>query len=232
MPGARRAARRGDGSDGLSLRISAILVAVGGSLNAKVIHGSGVPASEVRELPPFDSVELSGSNDVSIHVGSEQSVVVHADDNLLDRVATSVDGRRLVVGNERGGGTVVTTETPLRVEVTMPTLDDVTLSGSGLIGAAGIDAEIFTVTISGSGVVNASGRTHALVVTLGGSGDAQLQDLAARDLRARMSGSGRILVNATEKIDASVSGTGSIVYTGDPEHVSSKVTGVGTVNRR
>ena len=59
-----------------------------------------------------------------------------------------------------------------------------------------------------------------------------MQDLTARDVRARMSGSGRILVHAAEKIDASASGTGSIVYTGDPEHVSSNVTGVGTVTRR
>ena len=199
---------------------------------AQVTEGSGVPASETRELPPFDSVELSGSNDVMIHVGGEQSVVVHADDNLLDRVTTRVSGRKLVVGNESGGGTVVTTEMPMRVEVTVPTLSEVTLSGSGLIGAAGVEAESFTVAMSGSGVVNAIGRTDTLVVTLGGSGDAQLQDLTARDVRARMSGSGRILVHAAEKIDASVSGTGSIVYTGDPEQVSSKVTGVGTVTRR
>jgi hypothetical protein len=205
---------------------------MGGRLGSNVIHGSGVPASEARELPPFDSVELSGSNDVLIHVGGEQSVVVHADDNLLDRVTTRVGGGKLVIGNESGGGTVVTTETPMRTEVTVPTLGEVTLSGSGLIGAAGVEGESFTVTISGSGVVNAIGRTDTLVVTLGGSGDAQLQDLAAREVRARMSGSGRILVHAAEKIEASVSGTGSIVYTGDPEHASSKVTGVGTVTRR
>ena len=75
---------------------------VGGSLGANVIHGSGVPANETRELPAFDSVELSGSNDVMIHVGGEQSVVVHADDNLLDRVTTGASGRKLVVGNESG----------------------------------------------------------------------------------------------------------------------------------
>jgi len=203
---------------------------VGGS--AHVIEGSGVPASETRELPPFDSVELAGSNDVMINVGGEQSVVVHADDNLLDRVTTRVSGGKLVVGNESGGGTVVTTETPMRVEVTVPTLGEVALSGSGLIGAAGVDGESFAVTMSGSGVVNAIGRTDTLVVTLGGSGDAQLQNPPARDVRAHMSGWGRILVHAAEKIDASVSGTGSIVYTGDPEQVRSNVTGVGTVTRR
>ena len=33
------------------------------------------------------------------HVGGEQSVVVHADGNLLDRVTTRVRGGKLVIGN-------------------------------------------------------------------------------------------------------------------------------------
>ncbi len=37
------------------------------------VQGSGVAATEARDLPPFSSVELAGSNTVTIRVGGEQS---------------------------------------------------------------------------------------------------------------------------------------------------------------
>ena len=65
-----------------------------------------------------------------------------------------------------------------------------------------------------------------------GSGDVQLQDLAAGDVHAELSGTGSIAVSATESLDASVSGTGSIVYTGNPPRVRKSVTGIGSVTGR
>ena len=76
------------------------------------------------------------------------------------------------------------------------------------------------MTLGGSGVLRASGTTNRLHVTLAGSGDAQLQQLVAADVRAIVAGSGRILVTATAKLDASVPGTGAIVYSGNPPRVT------------
>src|SRR5689334_7047026 len=56
--------------------------------------GSGHAATQTRSLPAFDKIDLAGANNVAVRVGPRQSVVVHADDNLLARVETSVrDGR-------------------------------------------------------------------------------------------------------------------------------------------
>ena len=54
------------------------------------VRGSGVAASETRTLAPFTAVELAGSNNVSVQVGAPQSVVVHANDNLVGNVRTTV----------------------------------------------------------------------------------------------------------------------------------------------
>jgi hypothetical protein len=199
------------------------------SPNFDMLVGSGVPASEKRELPPFDAVELPGSNQVTIRAGGEQSVVVHADDNLLDRVTTRVSAGTLVIGNEAGG---YTTRNPIRVEVVVPSVNELTLSGSGTIDAAGIDVDVLTVVLSGSGAVSGSGRAQRIEVKLNGSGDVQLHDLVAQDVRATMSGTGRIAVHATDSLEASVPGTGSIVCTGNPSQVRKSVTGVGSVTSR
>ena len=190
------------------------------------VHGSGVTTVQSRELPPFTSVELSGSNEVHITVGGEQAVVVSADDNLIDRVTTNVVFGRLVVGNRPGS---FTTEAPMRVDVTVPSLDGLALPGEGVITASGIRARILTVTLPGTGAIHASGVAKQLSVELGGTGDAELHGLAAREVSAILSGTGRIVVTATNSLDASVPGTGTIVYAGDPATITRSITGTGTI---
>jgi hypothetical protein len=119
----------------------------------------------------------------------------------------------------------------MHVAVSVPTVRAIVLSGSGAVTAREIDSPELTLTLSGSGILRAVGAVERLEVSLGGSGDAVLDRLQARDVRARLSGSGRILVQATRSLDASVPGTGTIVYIGDPAHVRTSVTGTGVVAR-
>lgn len=192
------------------------------------LHGSGVAAAQTRALAGFRGVELAGSNNVVVHVGAEQSVVVHADDNLLDRVTTRIEDGTLVIGNTPGS---FTTNSPMRVEVGLPSLTALRLSGSGIVSADGIDTSSLTVRLDGSGILRASGNADRLDVALAGSGDAQLQQLIGKDVHAVVSGSGRILVTATGSLEALVPGSGAIMYGGAPAHVVTNVTGSGAVIR-
>lgn len=187
--------------------------------------GSGIAATQTRHLAAFSSVDLTGSNIVTVHVGGKQSVVVRADSNLLRRVTTQVHAGVLVIGDTGS----FNNKAPMRVEVSVPSLKALTLSGSGVIAAANIQAQRLSVTLPGDGVVHASGTLTRLDVSLGGSGDAQLQQLIARDVHADLSGSGRIAVHATNILQASVSGDGAIMYSGNPAHVTRSITGTGAI---
>ncbi len=197
----------------------------GESSTSTGIHGSWTPATQTRNLPPFTSVDLAGTSKVTIHVGSDQSVVVHADDNLIDLVTTEVRHGRLVVDNQSD----LTTRSPMSVEVTVPELGTLVLSGSGIVTADDVRAKDLTINVPGSGLASISGTADRLDADLAGSGDVQLQDLVARDVTAKLSGSGRLQVHATESLDALVSGSGAIFYTGDPSSVSRNVTGSGAI---
>lgn len=189
-------------------------------------EGSGVPAAQARHVAAFHSVDLAGSNNVVIRVGEKQSVVVKADDNLLDRVTTEVQSGRLVIANTPGS---FTTRSPMSVEVDVPTLDALALTGSGNIVVDGIEAESLEVTLPGSGTLTGSGTATRLDVTVGGSGMVQFTRLVANDVRADVSGSGSIFVTATARLDASVSGSGAILYVGSPQNVTKSVTGSGAI---
>jgi len=193
---------------------------------SSTIKGSGVTATQTRSVPAFAGVDLAGANNVTVHVGGPQRVVVHADANLLRRVTTVVRHRGLVIGNTAGS---FSTTSVMSVDVTVPSLDSATLSGSGVVTVDGLRATQFTVDVPGNGVVRVSGRADRLNATLGGSGDVQLQGLRARDVTALVAGSGRLQVHATGSLDAAVSGVGTISYTGNPSKVAQKITGTGSI---
>ena len=119
----------------------------------------------------------------------------------------------------------------MSVEVSVPSLTMLNLSGSGQLAVTGIKAPKLTVTISGSGLLYAAGTATRLDVTLSGDGLAQLSQLTASQVHAVVTGAGLIQVTATTSLDAAVPGTGAIVYSGNPPRVTSSVTGVGTVTR-
>ena len=201
----------------------------GSSSSTSDTEGSGVAATQTRDVPAFRSVELAGGNNIVIHVGGDRSVVVKADDNLLNRVTTKVQSGTLVIGNTSGS---LTAKSPMSVEVTVPTLTALTLAGGGNIIVDGIKAESLTVTLSGSGNVTGSGTATSLGVTLDGSGNVWFTRLAAHNVHAVLSGSGNIFVTATDSLDASVPGSGAISYAGNPQDVTKSVTGSGEITAR
>lgn len=199
------------------------------SSSSPTTEGSGVPARELRHVAAFDRVELAGVNNVVIRVGEQQSLVVRADDNLLDRVTTEVRSGNLVIANTSGN---FRTKSPMGVEVGVPTINALTLTGSGNIAVSGIKSEKLKATLLGSGTLTGSGTAARLEVIVGGVGTAQFSRLVAKDVRAEVSGSGSIFATATKRLDASVSGSGAILYGGNPDDVTRSVTGTGAITGR
>jgi hypothetical protein len=81
-------------------------------------------------------------------------------------------------------------------------------------------------------VLVVSGTATTLEAALSGKGDVRLDGLAARDATATVSGTGRLLVNASHSLDATVSGTGAILYTGNPSELTKNVTGTGAITAK
>ena len=94
-----------------------------------------------------------------------------------------------------------------------------------------MQAESLELSIAGSGDLRATGRTARLKVSLAGSGDAWLRDLAAEDAEVSVAGSGDVRLQANRSLKASAAGSGDIRYTGKATEISSRTAGSGTVQR-
>lgn len=195
------------------------------SESTSVVQGSGVAAAETRELAPFSAVELVGVNEVTIGVGGEQLVTVRADDNLLERITTDVRAGVLMI-DQTGNVDAVT---PMSVEITVPSLDEVRLSGSGAMFVDGHELDGLTVELPGTGAIRVAGTVTTLDVDIAGTGEADLDQLVAQDATVALSGAGAVFVHVTGTLEVDVSGTGSVVYTGEPDRVDREITGAGSV---
>jgi hypothetical protein len=207
------------------LATALVVLLVRGGPPSSGVQGSGVAATQSRVLPGFSRLDLAGSASVTVVTGGRQSVAVRADNNLIRYVTTRVVAGTLIIDTTGS----FTTRTPMSLMVRAPSLAAVTLSGSGEVSVSRIKAPRLIVTLPGSGTLYASGTAARLDVTLGGSGLAQLSNLIARDAHAVVTGSGLIRLNATASLNATVSGTGAIIYYGNPPNVTRSVTGTGAV---
>jgi hypothetical protein len=214
----------------LVIAVGAIVVGGTGGLRGVRVGGAGAATTQTRQVPSFTGIDALGSAKVNVSVGGTQSVVVHAGRNLIDQVTTDVRSGVLQIGMRPGmrlfsGGDVT-------VDITVPALDSVKLTGSGDVDVSGVSAQQFTAVLPGSGRVVVSGTAQTVQAQLAGSGQLELSNLRAQDVAAEISGSGDVTVYASRSLDATVSGSGSIRYAGDPAQVNRNVSGSGSISPR
>lgn len=214
----------------------------------RIIRGSRNLVTESRSVSDFDRVSLSGSGEVVITQGEEESLTVETDDNVMQYVATEVRGGTLYLGFDTKRVKSIS-PTRLRFTLSVKDLVGVDVSGSGSVDSASIDtdrldvavsgsgdvridsltAEDVEVRISGSGDVELAGEVTGQDITISGSGKYHAGDLSTETVEITISGSGDATVWTTESLDARISGSGSVDYYGEPQ-TSFSGSGSGEIN--
>ena len=225
------------------------LVAVVG-YGATADNHRGDVSEQVRTVADFDRVSLNGFMDVTVKVGSEKSVTVIADADVIDDLLTDVDGDRLVV-RMRDGKSYRNVKKAL-VEVTVPSLEQAGVHGSGDMVVEGAQADSFKfsvhgsgdatlknavvqtleLSVHGSGDIRADGTCESADVSVHGSGDITAKSMECKIVDASVHGSGDVTIYAAGKVGAGVYGSGDVTVYGTPEKVRSKVRGSGDVDIR
>jgi hypothetical protein len=194
------------------------LVAVPVAIGAVALAGcsladDGPRTAQTRDVAAFTRIDNRDSVDVRLRVGDRQRPLrVRAGENVIDDVHTEVhDGTLKITFDHHGIG-----PSDVVVEASVPELTGVDASGSGDVDAQGIDADAFDVRSDGSSNIALAGTVGRLSLDVDGSGDADLADLAAREARVTVGGSGDVDVRADKRLDVAVDGSGDVRYHGRP----------------
>ncbi len=184
---------------------------------------------ESRNVSGFEEAELRGVGNLSIEQTGTESLSVKAEEDVLPKLTTKVVNNRLIIG-PKPNTTIHTTE-PINYKLTVKDLSALKVLGSANVEAEGISTDRLIVTISGAGDVKIGGKADEQEINILGSGDYQAEDLESKEVKIDVMGSGSAIVNVSEKLNAEISGIGSVEYIGDPT-VKQDVSGVGRISRR
>lgn len=238
----------------LKLIVAAFLLSATGNFTFAASVKTSVSLSDQdRKLSGFHAIASSGSFDVVLTQGSTESVRVKADAEVINDVITEVkNGTLLVHSKNRSGwntGNFWNNRT-VTIYVTAKDLNSISLSGSGdlrienqfntsslqlrLSGSGDftgkVNVKTLEASVSGSGDFKIAGKADESTVSIAGSGDFEGNNLITKTTAIRIAGSGDASIYASEKVDASVSGSGDVRYSGHPKNVSKVVHGSGEVS--
>lgn len=105
------------------------------------------------------------------------------------------------------------------------------VSGSGKVNLDLAVTEKAEFGVSGSGKIEARGSASTVEAKISGSGKVLAANMSANTAEIKISGSGDVEVNVKNEIDATISGSGSVSYKGDPKKVNSNSSGSGKVRK-
>ena len=204
------------------------------NINSKIVRGNGIAAQKTVEVTDFDAVSVLGSMDV-VYTQSEEpvSVVLHADENLIDLIVVEVKDNKLVVSTEKGYS--ISPKADTYVSVKSPGISSASIIGSGDIeikDALVVDGP-FRFSVTGSGDLEADSLIcKELECSISGSGDIDAGPVTAESISLSIAGSGDIDLKLKDAGDvkARISGSGDISLYGNAGSLDSKVTGSGDVH--
>lgn len=170
------------------------------------VEGNYNVVTETRQFPDFSVVVNEGEFDVYIIQDGSSEVMIEAESNLIPLIRTRIQGSTLVIDTKDN----LRNNYPMKLYVHTNDIEEVKLSGSGLIHAENIVTGDFETSISGSGDIFFSGKADAVQCSISGSGSIDL-GLDCDELKADISGSGEMAIYGTANHgDFHISGSGSV----------------------
>ena len=228
-------------------------------LPALLLAGTLASAAEtlVAEAPPvgpFDRIRVSGDAEVVLVQGDREAVTVEASPKSRAKVRVRSQDGRLSIDAGRGTWMRILPGSGARrptVTIYFRNLAALDVSGAIKVTAARLEVPALRISASGAATIRVdaldtdelrfagSGAVHGEFagnagrqrVAISGAGDYVAPNLVSAGATVRVSGAGKVAVNAQKTLDATISGAGVIEYYGNPE-VHERISGAGRIVKR
>jgi hypothetical protein len=198
------------------------------------VRGSGNVVTQVETITGFDKVDISHAFEVDISQGDAFSVVVRADDNLVEYLQVVKEGNTLQIGLVPNPPNIQSAT--LQAEVTMPELAGLDIRGAAHAAITGfkptetfvvlvsgashlrgdLEADDVSFAVGGSSEVVLTGSAQNVTIEAEGSSDVDLADFPVVDANVKAGGASQVTVNVSGRLDVDASSASHVYYLGSP----------------
>ena len=205
----------------------ALAVFSGCKIHGHGVRGSGNRKTETRDLKSFKAIDTTGAYTIDITCQKPASFEIETDDNLLPLIKTEVrDGILFVTTDQELNATKT-----INLRISLPELLAVTSHGAGQVNITDAVGDNLKLESMGAASVDATGKVKTTTISSTGAGKINTTKLLAEKATVNVTGAAAVEVYASEQLDVTVSGAGSVSYSGNPKVVNKNVSGIGNVSK-
>ena len=212
------------------------------------IKGSGNVATNSMEISGFTKIEAGNSFQVTITQSEDYSVVIKADDNLVEHLDVRLDNDTLVGNLVQGKSARNAT---LVADISLPELTGVRFSGvsRGILqgitsqgrftikisGASHLEGDLqagqMDVRVSGASGVDLKGSGASLILDGSGASHIEMEDFTVDSAQVDLSGASTAHLDVTDNIcPVDLSGASRLFYSGDPAFRDFETSGASSIS--
>jgi hypothetical protein len=210
----------------------------------------GIEETQSFSNTDFNALEISSAFTVNITQSNSYSITIAANQRIMDQIEVKQNGNLLIINVKPGA---IIGSFNAKAQITMPKLDNITLSGATrgtatgfnsdepfnakILGASSLQLTDFqsadiTIDLSGASSLNAKGSANNLSGIVSGASNLDLLNLAINVANVNLSGASHAEVNLNGELNVDASGASSLQYTGQPTLGTINTSGASTVAKK
>ncbi len=203
-------------------------IGLGPFIGGHGVVGNGNIMTESRDAEQIERIEVNGALRVEILAGTEPSIEITADENVLPIVDTKFDNGtlRLSASNYR-------TEHEVVIKITADHLKSYVGRGATNGKIHGLNSDELSVDLSGASTLECTLETAIKKLHVDASGASRFSgsECPSSEVIVSASGASSAKVNATESLKANASGASTVNYLGGAKTVSKSASGASTIRK-
>lgn len=199
----------------------------GCSVRAGSIKGDGNIQTEHRQISDFSVLDAVGAYEVQWSSGAP-SLTITADQNLLSNIHSEVSGDTLKIHSEDS----LAPTRGIKIVIQSSALARVNLAGAITLTAQRVAAASLAIASAGASTINVDGSVTSLSVELTGASRLNASGLSAKSVDVSLMGASSADVAVKETLKTTITGAGSLTYSGQPATLEKQITGAGSIHHK
>ena len=188
------------------------------------IRGDGAIKTETRPVGEFSRIVVAGGYRVMWSNGAA-GLTITTDQNLLPLITTVVSGDTLRIESKESLAPTKGTA----IKLSSRALGEIQLVGAVNFEASSLSGDRLKLGSTGASEITVDGSVSILEAHLTGASKLKANSLKADSASISLVGASNAHVNVTGDLKASITGAGSLTYSGNPSSIDKKITGAGTI---